>query len=192
MAYTNLSLNNQYAIGGCNVFPNRNAPYATLNIKNTKSRADQKQARKVQALSTQPKRYASLLKSRNPAKRKMYQKMVANILRHENDQSILASEHGAFPSLPKASVAGRRFPARGLTVVPRAKRAKSARLDEPLQNVFMPTKFQRLTDASITTPTLILSGREQPLGGTEGTPEMYHIPLYLPNAAYGGTAERYW
>jgi len=191
MSFTNLSLNSQYAIGGSSNFPNPTHRYVNLNITNHKARKDQRMSRKVQAISTQEKRFKRLLSTKDPKKRRMYTSMVNNILKHQYDQSILASEHGQFPSLPKASVAGEPFPARGLSVVPKARRSSRARVRQPLQNVFMPTDFQRLTDAQITTPTLVLSGREQPGGGSEGTFETYRIPMYLPNAAYGGTPQRY-
>jgi len=193
MSFEPLSVNAQYAIGGARQFPNPNNPYKTLEITNSKARRDQRATRKIEGITTQEKRYRRLLSSKNASKRRIYKQAVDNILRHQYDQSILASEHGAFPILPKAAVAGQTFPARGVSVVPRLQRARRSRgkIRQPLKTVFTPTHFMKITDLSITTPTLVLSGREQPYGGTEGSPTHYIVPLYRPNAAYGGTIERY-
>jgi hypothetical protein len=190
MAFQNLSANAQYSIGGCSQFPNQRK-YVSLAVKNSKSRLDQRMTRKVEAITADEKRFKRLLSTRNPAKRRIYIDAVSSILRHQYDQSILASEKGQFPSLPKASVAGNYFPERGLSLTTKKARLTRAALDEPLQNVFMPTKFQILVDAQQTTPVTILSGREQPLGGSEGAPEQYRLPLFIPNAVYGGTPQRY-
>jgi len=193
MSITPLSGNNQYAISGSSYFPNKSHRYQSLQIKNNKARSDQVQKRKVQALSVRQQSYRRLLSSKNPAKRKQYQRMVDNILRHEWDQSVIVSEHGQFPSLPKESILDSHFPNQAFSVAAKKKnRAAPYALNEKLQNSFVPTKFQVLTDAQITTPVLLISGREQPLGGSEGTPEQYRIPAFTPNSAYGGTRTRYF
>ena len=191
MSFQNLSLNKQYAIGGTATFPNQTKPYVNLNITNSKARNDQRASRKIEGFTVEEKRYRRLMKTKDPKKRRIYKSMIDNILRHQYDQSILASEHGQFPSLPKASVAGNKFPERGVRAVLKGSRMSRARIRQPLKNVFMPTHFQRLTDAQQTTSVLLLSGREQPGGGSEGSMSLYRLPLYVPNAAYGGSTQRY-
>ena len=188
---TPLSANQQYGLGGGSYFPNKRKRYAKLDITNKKARRDQKRSRKIEALSTNKSRYTRLLHSGSKGSRKLYKRMVDNILAHQWDQSIIATEHGQFPSLPKASVADTWFPVQSNGKAPRPFKAHPARLHTPLVNAFVPSNFQQLTDAQITTGALVISGREQPLGGSESSPEALRLPTFLPNTAYGGTQVAY-
>lgn len=194
MAFEPLSASINYALGSADQFPNKSYRYQTLRITNAKSRRDQKQSRKIEALTGRQQVLQQKLKGKNPRTRRIYQKAIKTILDHQYDQSFLASEHSQFPSLPKASVMDMDVPPKGITVgkATRKKKKPRAKLDEKLYNSFVPTNFERVVDAQLTTPALVLSGKEQPYGGTEGTPEIYQVPTFLPNPAYGGSAIRYY
>jgi hypothetical protein len=194
MAFEPLSRNVNYALGGADQFPNKSRRYNTLQINRLKAKRDQRQTRKIEALTGREKQLQMKLKSKNKRDRRIYKKAVNTILSHQYDQSFLASEHSQFPGLPKAAVLDMDVPPKGLTKNQGTRKRKVPRADlsETLYNAFVPTNFERVVDAQITTPSIILSGREQPYGGSEGTPEVYQIPQFVPNAAYGGTAVRYY
>jgi len=194
MSFEPLSKNVQYAIGGADQFPSKSRRYNTLEINRGKARRDQRQTRKIEALTGNEQALRLQLKSKNPKQRRIYKKAMNSILAHQYDQSFLASEHSQFPALPKAAVLDMDVPAKGFTKIRTARKRKkpSANLHEKLYNSFVPTNFEKIVDAQITTPALLLSGREQPYGGSEGTPEIYQVPEFIPNAAYGGTAIRYY
>lgn len=190
MSFYPLSINQQYYIGFNDYFPNKKRRYVRLCIENKKARHDQKATRKVEAISLNQQKYNAMLNSRNPEKRKRAQTMIDNILRHHFDQSIIANEHGHFASLPRASVIESSFPEKGY--IRKTSGAYSpAQIKSELSNSFVTTNFQRLTDGQLTTPPLLVVGREQPLGGTESTPETLQVPKFVPNASYGGTQVRY-
>jgi hypothetical protein len=191
MSSTPKSTNHQYGKAGGSYFPNKSKRYARLNITNSKARRDQKRSRRVEALTTDKTRFNKLLNTGPPKKRKLYKRLVDNILAHNWDQSILATEHGQFPSLPKASVVDTWFPVQVNGKKRRKDNMAAARLSEPLLNAFIPSNFQQLTDVSLSTGALVISGREQPLGGSESSPEALKLPNFVPNAAYGGTQVPY-
>lgn len=192
MSFTPKSTNAQYALGGADYFPNKRKRYISLDITNCKARRDQRQARKVEALSDLDAGYKKLLSTRDRSRKKVYKKCISNILAHHWEQSLFASEHGHFPGLPKYSAEDTWFPSKGYSKVraPRGKRGK-AKVKTPLLNPFNPTNFQQLTDAQLTTGALAVSGSEQPLGGTSSSPEALRIPSFFPNASYGGTYVAY-
>jgi hypothetical protein len=194
MSFEPLSKNVNYALGGADQFPNKSRRYNTLTISNIKARRDQRQTRKIEGLTANAKNLKLQLKSKDPKTRRIYKKAMNTILAHQYDQSFLASEHSQFPALPKASVLDMDVPAKGFTKIrtPKKRKRPTADLKEKLYNAFVPTNFEQVVDAQLTTPALLVAGREQPYGGSEGTPTIFQVPQFIPNAAYGGTAVRYY
>jgi hypothetical protein len=113
--------------------------------------------------------------------------MMDNIMRNYYHQSILASEHSAFPVLPKAASLDSQFPGEARSS-PKKRKYSTANIQETLHDALLPTTFQKVIDAELSTPALLISGREQPLGGAGGAPEQLRPPLFIPNSAYGGTS----
>lgn len=194
MASEPKSTNLQYYMGAADQFPNKSHRYMALEINGGKARRDQRQSRKIEALTGRERILRAKMEAKDPKERKKYRRTVNNVLKHFYDQSLLASEHSQFPSLPKESVLDMDVPAKGLTIKSKVKRRRrpTGQLKTKLFNSFVPTNFSKGVDSQITTPSLLISGREQPYGGSEGTPEIYQVPTFVPNAAYGGTQVRYY
>jgi hypothetical protein len=193
MSYEPLTLNTQYAIGGADYFPNKSKRYNVLTINRKKAKRGQRETRKVEAITGREGAIRRKLNSKNKETKRVYQKAVGNILSHFYDQSILASEKGHFPSLPKESVVDVPVPPKGLSS--RVKKlgppSASATHSSLLYNSFVPTNYSKFVDLTLTTPPLLIPGREQPYGGTEGSPEQLQIPRFIPNPSYGGSKVRY-
>lgn len=189
-----LSINNQYAAGSGSYFPNPNHKYQKLKITRRKARRDQRETRKIEAFTGREGAIRRGLNSKNKQKRQIYRRAVANVLDHFYDQSILASEKSQFPALPKEAAVDVPVPVKGLssTVRPSNKRPLSSELNETLWNAFVPTNYQKIIDLQITTPAIVIAGREQPYGGSEGSPEQMQVPKFIPNMAYGGTRVPYF
>jgi len=195
MSFVPLSANAQYAIGGVTQLPNRRKHYDELTINKRKSRRDQRVTRKIETLTTSEGMYKKMLRKSRRGKKGTppYARQIRTMLDHFYDQSIIATEKGHFPSLPKASVVDQAPPNKGFTEVKRSKRSQvpGSEIDFKLKNAFVPTNYQRFTDLSLCTPALRIAGTEQPGSGVTGGPEINIVHPFVPNPSYGGTQIRY-
>jgi hypothetical protein len=194
MSYEPLSVNLQYAAGGADYFPNKSKRYNTLTVSRKKAKRGQKETRKIEAITGREGSIRRKMNSKDKLTRKIYTTSINDVLSHFYDQSILASEKGHFPSLPKESVVDVPVPTKGLSSRKRKLGPPPAAADHStlLYNAFVPTNYTKFVDLTLTTPTLLIPGREQPYGGSEGTPEQIHVPKFVPNPSYGGSKIRYF